>query len=175
MNKLPSILKELINQSRECYLESLKKTSKKAIYLKYVRFRDQFVEGSIKESKKNIFKKTYLKLKKLSHDDRSILANPFTLELELINCCENVYREYRLNQNNRGTISELTKKKYEGKKIVYVVTAHPTESRSEEGLYFLKKIELYLMMFLKKRMKIGELERDHFNSVLILYIHTRMA
>lgn len=71
------------------------------------------------------------------------IAHGFSLMMELINACENAYRIFRINQRKEKAYSD----KPQG--IHYVLTAHPTEARTNEFLTLFKAIRDYLVDTLK--------------------------
>lgn len=83
-------------------------------------------------------------LKKLSGPDRYAIAHAFSLMLELINACESAYRASRL----RETFAEEIKPAGTYGRIIHVLTAHPTESRNPDIIYYFKKIQDLLECFL---------------------------
>lgn len=86
-----------------------------------------------------------LKLKKeltsLSALDRYYIAHSFALMLELINACEAAYRTSRLKMEFKEGNSD---KHHTYGRIIHVLTAHPTESRNPDIIYYFKKIQSLL-------------------------------
>lgn len=82
----------------------------------------------------------------LTQKERYEIAHSFALMLELINSCEAAYRTKRLR-------SEMTTAKTQSfatyGRIIHVLTAHPTESRSSDILYYFKKIQILLVKHLE--------------------------
>lgn len=87
-----------------------------------------------------------LKLKKelssLSAEEQFHIAHAFALMLELINSCEAAYRSFRLLQKKTAPLNEASG--FSGR-IIHVLTAHPTESRNSDIIYFFIKIQDLLM------------------------------
>lgn len=77
-------------------------------------------------------------LQKLSPRERYEVAHAFALMLELINACESAYRAYALQ---RGEKNETDAAEVPYGKIIHVLTAHPTESRSSQILHYFKRIQ----------------------------------
>ncbi|MEZ6186832.1 MAG: phosphoenolpyruvate carboxylase [Planctomycetota bacterium] len=74
------------------------------------------------------------KLAKLTPAERLLLARAYTLYLELVNACENAYRTHRLRSRPPHDCGDARAR------VVYVMTAHPTESRSPENIRLLRRI-----------------------------------
>ena len=71
----------------------------------------------------------------LSTDDKRRVARAFTLYLELVNVCENAYRSHRLLERGRRDTGPGRAK------LTFVLTAHPTESRSPENIGLLRRAQ----------------------------------
>ena len=82
------------------------------------------------------------KLEKLDKAEQYQVAHAFGLMLELINCCESAYRSFRLKKSPSEIVSRPNK-------VVFVLTAHPTEARSEEMLSVLSDIRQRLIQCLE--------------------------
>lgn len=63
-----------------------------------------------------------------SDANRFKLAHAFAVYLELINCCETAFRTWSLTKKDREKVS------YKSTNLTYVLTAHPTETRSVDFL-----------------------------------------
>ncbi|MGE5085024.1 MAG: phosphoenolpyruvate carboxylase [Bacillota bacterium] len=108
--------------------------------------RIEKIRRFVKRPSRNKFK-DLLKLKKdlesLSPEEQYQVAHAFALMLELINSCEAAYRTYRLRiENNERDIGKGSIHTYG--RIIHVLTAHPTESRSPEIIFYFKKIQTLL-------------------------------
>lgn len=77
-------------------------------------------------------------LDKVSAPERFEIAHAFSLMLEAINCCETAYRAYRLKQELPKSRARNT---YRFGRVIHVLTAHPTESRSADAIYYFRKIQ----------------------------------
>lgn len=121
----------------------------------------ELVEKIRREVKKSAeekdLSKKYLQIEKLyeamaalDEKTRFQVAHAFALMLELINRCESAYRTFRLGQ----TAIELKPQKVS--KIIYVLTAHPTEARSVQVLELFRRIQKSILEALKE---------DSFSSV----------
>ncbi|NUN05565.1 MAG: phosphoenolpyruvate carboxylase [Bdellovibrio sp.] len=85
-------------------------------------------------------------LRKLSGSDRYAVAHAFSLMLELINSCETAYRASRLRET---FTAEYSPTKTYGR-VIHVLTAHPTESRNPDIIYYFRKIQELLERALQK-------------------------
>ncbi len=86
----------------------------------------------------------YAVLAELTPAQRRHVATAYTLMLELINVCENVYRSYRLQEHKQNSA-----KTDQVAAIVYVLTAHPTEARAPQNIYIFHQIQDRLLLLLK--------------------------
>ena len=84
--------------------------------------------GSGKKGRMRSLLKTFRELKKLKPRERFDFAVSYTLMLELMNTCENAYRTFRLEQTLKP------KQNLSPVPVTYVLTAHPTESRSSRNI-----------------------------------------
>jgi phosphoenolpyruvate carboxylase len=101
-------------------------------------------------------------LSKLSEKEQYQIAHAFALMLEIINSCEAAYRTYRLRIEDRSADS-IT---HSYGRIIHVLTAHPTESRNPDALYYFKKIQKVLERRLER---VSELDEPELN-VLIKWV-----
>lgn len=88
-----------------------------------------------------VYKKLELELKKMQkYSDLELkrICYSFSLMLELINRCEVAYRDSRLENYEHASLKKLPER------IIFVLTAHPTEARSPEFLELFKDVELVL-------------------------------
>lgn len=82
----------------------------------------------------------------LSQAERYEIAHAFALMLELINSCEAAYRTSRL-RSEKGTARNTSSDKYG--RVIHVLTAHPTESRSSDIIHYFRKIQCLLIKHLE--------------------------
>ncbi|KHD89015.1 MAG: hypothetical protein OM95_06045 [Bdellovibrio sp. ArHS] len=91
-----------------------------------------------------------LKMKKdlslLSAEDKYAIAHSFALMLELINACESAYRTHRLRQETQVRVEDG----HAYGRVIHVLTAHPTESRNPDIIYYFKKIQSLLERHLEE-------------------------
>ncbi|WII72193.1 phosphoenolpyruvate carboxylase [Bdellovibrio sp. 22V] len=139
---LPKELTSLVNWSvTELGKVIAEKLGQKG-YTRIERIR-RFVKSPEGQKKEGLLK---LKkdLEKLSAVDQYAIAHAFSLMLELINSCESAYRTYRLQQE------ETAAQEAPYGMIIHVLTAHPTESRSSDIIYYFAKIQKLLTNRLKR-------------------------
>lgn len=79
---------------------------------------------------------------KLSPARRLDCAKAFTLMLELMNACENAYRNHSIRQKK----FPLPRDRPDA--VIYVLTAHPTEARSPENIWVFHEIQKRLTLHL---------------------------
>jgi phosphoenolpyruvate carboxylase len=92
----------------------------------------------------------------LSVDEKTRLALAYTLYLELVNVCENAYRTHRLRERlPREEASEARAR------ITFVLTAHPTESRSPENIRILRRVQDHVVESLERGEEIDRREVEN--------------
>ncbi|WP_413559279.1 phosphoenolpyruvate carboxylase [Bdellovibrio sp. HCB209] len=107
-------------------------------------------------------------LSSLPEPEQYQIAHAFTLMLELINSCEAAYRTYRLKAEDTNTL----KTKHAYGRVVHVLTAHPTESRNPNALYYFKKIQKLLERRLEKH---ADTDSSELNALLKWAWHIPMS
>lgn len=95
-------------------------------------------------------------LQQLSDQECYHIAHSFSLMLELINSCEAAYRTSRLKVGLR-TAPESDEKSSYGR-VIHVLTAHPTESRNPDIIFYFRKIQDLLERRLERAQKTDVLE-----------------
>jgi phosphoenolpyruvate carboxylase len=95
----------------------------------------------------------------LSLADKASVARAFTLYLELVNVCENAYRSHRLLE--RGGRDPGAGRA----QLTFVLTAHPTESRSPENIRLLRRAQEMLLRCLREDLPV---DRDELGNLLHL-------
>lgn len=83
----------------------------------------------------------------LDAGQRLVVARAYTMYLELVNVCENAWRTCRLRvaARERGARSAARAR------LVLVLTAHPTESRSPENIRLVRRVQDLLVEALEAR------------------------
>jgi hypothetical protein len=77
------------------------------------------------------------------------VARAYTVYLELVNVSENAYRTHRLRERARAT--EPSREPPASANVVFVLTAHPTESRSPMNIRLMRRIQTLLLEGLERR------------------------
>lgn len=133
-------LKQLVSQSVKLLGEALLAVHGKRLYQEIESLRQEMkkVRGKSPEIVQKALEHVYEDLQKNSSEDLHQKAKAFALMLELINSCEAAYRSHRLN---RYQVKVDTKPQA----IIYVFTSHPTESRSQNFLNLMSRIEELLI------------------------------
>jgi phosphoenolpyruvate carboxylase len=109
-------------------------------------------------------------LKRSPVRERHQIAQSFTLMMELMNACENAYRRYRLADQDFSASEEGAEE------IIFVVTAHPTESRFTATIPILKQVQRLLVEALEKDFDaIMEGLRVHVRLLLVLPLAPAVA
>jgi phosphoenolpyruvate carboxylase len=89
------------------------------------------------------------RLRRLSPSERTAVARAYTVYLELVNVSENAYRTHRLRERARAT--EPSREPPASANVVFVLTAHPTESRSPMNIRLMRRIQTLLLEGLERR------------------------
>ncbi|HBP19689.1 MAG TPA: hypothetical protein DEA08_18100 [Planctomycetes bacterium] len=87
-------------------------------------------------------------LRALAPGQRSSLARAYTIYLELVNICENAYRTHRLRERARRDEAPAAAEGARGARVVWVLTAHPTESRSVTNIQLMRRAQSLLLQCL---------------------------
>ena len=93
--------------------------------------------------------RAHRRIQRLSSADRNALARAYTVYLELVNVCENAYRTHRLRERARG--AEPSTETTVPANVVFVLTAHPTESRSPANIALMRRIQALLVEGFERR------------------------
>lgn len=94
------------------------------------------------------------------------ITHSFAVSLEIINACENAHRSARLKAKKQKEHSQFEER------ITYVLTAHPTESRSPECIRLMTEITNILVQCIEGKTKALENELFH---LLILALKTPVS
>lgn len=87
-------------------------------------------------------------LGRMSPARQAAFARAYTLYMELVNVCENAYRTHRLRR--RFAEAGPADRGKPGADVLYVLTAHPTESRSPANIRVLRAIQGLLVEALER-------------------------
>ncbi len=151
-NSLPQELTKLVDWSVTELGKVIEFEVGKAGFNRIERIR-RFIKSPTGQSLQGL-KSLQSELSKLSETEQYQIAHAFALMLEIINSCEAAYRTYRLRIEDRGIDSV----KHSYGNIIHVLTAHPTESRNPDALYYFKKIQKVLERRLERASDLDEPE-----------------
>ncbi|MFW5904586.1 MAG: phosphoenolpyruvate carboxylase [bacterium] len=84
----------------------------------------------------------------LDVEDRTAFARAYTLYLQLVNVCENAYRTHRLRERLRPEAGST--ERMDRAQLTFVLTAHPTESRSPANIRLLRRVQDHLVESLEQ-------------------------
>lgn len=165
MNKstsLPKELTSLVNQALEMLGRAIQSQYGKSIYRDVESIRTQFKKVRSKNHSTRLLmhRKVSRLLKKRRPEDKLKIAHSFSVALELINACENAFRSHRLAQRGQTPL------KTQNQSMIFVLTAHPTESRSRQCVEILTQITEKIFDHLQKSQSKDSLEEEIFH-----YIH----
>jgi phosphoenolpyruvate carboxylase len=85
------------------------------------------------------------RLADLTLEQKTALARAYTLYLELVNVCENAYRTHRLQERLEDK-EEATARA----RLTFVLTSHPTESRSPQNIRLLRRVQDHVVDSLER-------------------------
>lgn len=100
-----------------------------------IRRRMAALRGASYAKKVNVLRASLEELEKLSPKERLESARAFALMLELMNACENAYRNFSIREK------ALPFSKNRPDAVIYVLTAHPTEARAPENIWVFHEIQ----------------------------------
>jgi phosphoenolpyruvate carboxylase len=178
MNELPKALKEMVRRSVAVLGQVLEEE------LGIETFSEiQWIREKMKSLRGSSHNKTVLELENLHHffkkkskSKRQHFAHSFSLMLEIINTCESAYRTHRLRAKNNNekdasrNVSHLDERPKEDiQRIVYVLTAHPTESRSAELIWVMKHMQ-DLMIEAYRKGDPGLVESDLYHWIRLAWM-----
>ena len=94
---------------------------------------------AVREGKTRRLASARRRLAQLSLAERTLVARAYTVYLELVNVCENAYRTHRLRERWRaGSVDPHAAAHAD---VIFVLTAHPTESRSPTNIRLMHRIQ----------------------------------
>ncbi len=127
--------------------------------IEQIRLSMQDTIGSESFALRNALLSLQIELSKLDRNQLYQIAHGFSLMLELINACESAYRIFRINQREEKVYSDRPQG------IHYVLTAHPTEARTNEFLTLFKAIRDYLVEVIKSPYRMNESHLDQMLKI----------
>jgi len=90
----------------------------------------------------------------LSEEERTAVARAYTLFLQIVNVCENAYRTHRLREEPVAEGSARAS-------LTFVLTAHPTESRSPANISILRRVQDLVLESLETGRPLNRREVEH--------------
>lgn len=148
---LPEELRHLVHVATAVLGEMIRDVDGLPIYRKVETYRRRLktTRGRQKNAKLRALLKS---LRAEPPATRLLLARAFSLQLELVNCCEAAYRTWRIRQRPaQESRSEKTV-------INLVLTAHPTEARSLETVRWLNEVTDILIEGLSHQMSFDDVK-----------------
>ncbi|KTD13089.1 phosphoenolpyruvate carboxylase [Legionella gratiana] len=127
--------------------------------IEQIRLSMQNTIGSETLILRNALLNLQMELAQLDRNQLYQIAHGFSLMMELINVCESAYRIFRINQRKEKIYSDIPQE------IHYVLTAHPTEARTNEFLKLFKAIRDYLVEALKSPYLMNESYLDQMLKI----------
>jgi len=136
---LPAGLTETVGSVQEILGRVVAETSGEALFGVVEAVRQEMV--AFREADPDVDREAALDraarlLDDLSLAEKTDLARAYTLYLQLINVCENAYRTHRLRARLDGHRSLGARAQ-----VTFVLTAHPTESRSPDNIRALRRVQ----------------------------------
>ena len=125
-----------------------------------------FREAASDSDRESALDRAAERLAALSIEEKTALARAYTLYLQLVNVCENAYRTHRLRQRSdrlEGTGSSVWQRSDRERQpgppaptaeLTFVLTAHPTESRSPENIRLFRRLQDHLIDSLDRSLQI---------------------
>lgn len=98
---------------------------------------------AVREERRGALARARRRLRRLSPADQAAVARAYTIYLELVNVCENAYRTHRLRERARA--EEVDAVSGARADVVFVLTAHPTESRSPTNIRLMRRVQTLLV------------------------------
>lgn len=140
MSALNDEFKDLIRNALELLGSSIKIHYGEDIYLTVENIRKRLKAQRNKDKQESIkaLSDVYDELNGYNRKKQMAITHSFATALEIINACENAYRTSRLKKEKMDETAY-------SERITYVLTAHPTESRSTEFIEIINRITLLLL------------------------------
>ncbi|MDZ4676723.1 MAG: phosphoenolpyruvate carboxylase [Oligoflexia bacterium] len=134
--KLPAEFRTLVRDSLNFLGKAIESEYGKdtLTYIEHIRLEFKNVREAGISEKLKLHEKILTSLRKLTPKKRFWVAHSFAVSLELINACENAYRTFRLRKSPEKNPAQCVSN------ITFVLTAHPTESRSPECILIFSQI-----------------------------------
>lgn len=156
--KLPKDLKDLVDKSITLLGEVIKEEGGVKLYNRVELIRKSMADyRSLSSSAKEAsLDELYSQIKNFDGETQHKIVTSFSLMLELMNVCEAAYRTYKIRQ--KRIYKSLPKT---DNRIVFVLTAHPTEVRTTHNTVIFDRIQNIAVRILE-----GTGEEDYLLSVV---------
>lgn len=160
-------LKDLVRYSLELLGEAIRLEYGKNIFDRIESIRIKYKEARNANLKEALSTNSEIlkTLSALSPDERFKITHAFAVSLEIINACENSYRSSRLRKK-----AHSYPKNFE-ERITYVLTAHPTESRSPECIATMTEIGSLLIKIIENKKEY----REELLHLLVIALKTPVS
>lgn len=141
---LDPALRELVHKSVETLGEVIRYNVGPKLYHKIEAIRKQmtYLRVGIHDNKVLQLEKLFLDLQKLTNEEQFYIAHAFSLMLEVMNTCENAYRTFIIENRKPQLLT------HHPTGIFYVLTAHPTESRSPQNVAIFTEMQSLMVEIL---------------------------
>lgn len=155
--ELSTELKQVVGQSLELLGEAIRAENGEKVFGLVEALRQNFKVA--RQGERGLWREAHDQalqtLSQLKSTERFQVAHAFAISLEIINACENAFRSYRL-QLRRPEAPEGF-----AERICYVLTAHPTESRSPECIQIFSALTESLVKIFRGQREIFRDEIPH--------------
>ena len=147
LQALPKELRTLVDKCVFQLGQSIQEEAGIKFYnlIESIRLNMVSYRSASKKKKKVLLSELYEKIKKVKSKNQEQIAHAFTLMLEIINSCESAYRTFRLKENKKVVNLEQR-----DNAITYILTAHPTEARTEYNIELFRRIQNIALKILEK-------------------------
>lgn len=166
-NPIPAELRWLVKNSVRILGEVICQQTSHECFQRIERIRKEMtsLRSSSAEKAETLLSKTLIEFRQLTTEELFQIVHAYSLMLELMNACENAFRSFRIRPTLRTSKEEKVTRKPE--RIIYVVTAHPTEARSPQNISIFEEIQKLLIDILAEGLPLGfELRRKQLQHHL---------
>lgn len=135
-------LRALVRRAGALLGEVAREGGREGLYRRIEAVRGDMVlaRGARGRAKEAALRRGWRRLRAVPDSERVMFARAYTLYLEAVNACENAYRTHRL----RAGLSRPGRRPGKAR-LVYVLTAHPTEARSPANIALMRRLQDLLL------------------------------
>ena len=143
--KIPEQLKRLSQEMLALLSRCALKEHGPKLHAKILKMQASYesIDPKDSEALERQHRRVLKQLRGLSAEDRLAIGHVFSSSLEIMNACENAYRSYRI----RSLQGEFDKTSVD-QRILFVLTAHPTEARGKAAIQVMDQLTFELVDFL---------------------------